>query len=504
MVAKFLKSKFELIVAVYGVILATFVCVSSLFYSAKTNKASIEKRLRGALENVLNRADLAFGDTDWKNIPTQQLVTRLNTMIRFQGSLTGAAVLDDLKGIWHHNTLNSEALFSNISSPSYDRFTWQEVKTKDLGEFAWAEEAGNPGSFHVRRPVSFDYQPNGYVYMSLEISSIVGEGLKKLKKAIFNPDSGGLCMSNPAQVVSGKTPCIFIQEGLRRADIKKSYPLFSVVYILCLVSGALIGLMWRKLFFEPRKWIKAISSTSADDADSIEENVLDEIRQKTPIYANLISSIRNSQRSRVHAQLAHDLRSPLAALSIISSRPSIALLEGNDILQQATSRLQQICDDVLSDEQRKRCANLINVVEAVLSEKRLTSPGIAFNLSLQIVGSSQVNVSESDLARLISNLLNNAIEHSAENSEIKIGVIETKKSIQLTIQDYGRGMTKKMLAGIGERYASSKSAKNPGGLGLGTTHAARVVKSAGGNIKWKSKIGLGTKVIIDLPRETVA
>ena len=78
---------------------------------------------------------------------------------------------------------------------------------------------------------------------------------------------------------------------------------------------------------------------------------------------------------------------------------------------------------------------------------------------------------------------------------IKISTNINKKYFQIIVEDNGIGMDFETLNNVTNLFFTTKR----NGTGLGTSLSKEIVELHGGNIKYYSEVGLGTKVIISLP-----
>lgn len=106
------------------------------------------------------------------------------------------------------------------------------------------------------------------------------------------------------------------------------------------------------------------------------------------------------------------------------------------------------------------------------------------------------------LQQVFINILDNAIKHSDESSQISLDVNQTAQYLNITITDHGEGIPKQDLPYIFDRlYRVEKSrSRQSGGSGLGLAITKEIVESHGGSIDIRSQPGMGTSVIIKLKR----
>ena len=99
----------------------------------------------------------------------------------------------------------------------------------------------------------------------------------------------------------------------------------------------------------------------------------------------------------------------------------------------------------------------------------------------------------------LRNLILNAMEASQPGKRVEMAARHEDSSIVITIQDQGMGMTDQQIVEAFKPFNSSKKAD--GGMGMGIPIAQKIIHfDFGGELKYESEVGKGTKVIIELPK----
>jgi len=103
---------------------------------------------------------------------------------------------------------------------------------------------------------------------------------------------------------------------------------------------------------------------------------------------------------------------------------------------------------------------------------------------------------------IISNLLNNSIRFSPENSEIKIHLTLNDNFIHFTVHDDGIGIKKNQVNKIFDRFYRTDNSINSEnkGLGLGLSITKGILEMMGGNISVKD-IDKGSEFMVTLPED---
>lgn len=117
------------------------------------------------------------------------------------------------------------------------------------------------------------------------------------------------------------------------------------------------------------------------------------------------------------------------------------------------------------------------------------------HIHLQVIGECYVSANAIELKQLLINLIKNAIESSPHGSSVSVKAEKNRDSIEIIVQDRGRGMSKEEVSFLGTPFYSLKSK----GTGLGLMICYNIVEKYGGTIHFDSEIGRGTTVTLNFP-----
>jgi signal transduction histidine kinase len=206
-------------------------------------------------------------------------------------------------------------------------------------------------------------------------------------------------------------------------------------------------------------------------------------------------------------QLAHDIRSPLAALDVSIKDLEQVKPEQRHLIRSAINRIHDIANDLsgkvgaLDQGKDVRSILLSSLLSSIVSEKRIEFRNISsVNIDFSFRGSNYglfSNISPNGFKRVVSNLVNNSVESIKE----KKGFVEVKlhsygSHHEVLIIDNGAGIEGENFH---EMFKEGKSFGKKDGTGLGLFHARTTVESWGGSIECKSNPGVETTFIIRLP-----
>ncbi len=220
--------------------------------------------------------------------------------------------------------------------------------------------------------------------------------------------------------------------------------------------------------------------------------------------------------SYLAAKAAHDIRSPLSALSVISATLPDSSGAHKELLKSAVERISGISKELydLSKVQfnvekseskaatslvKKDKTDIIAIVRQAVEEAKLTS---GTRVSFLIQTNREVQVVSLDvqgIRRVLANLFNNSIEAQGQDElRINIQILANDLKTVITIQDNGVGIPSDILKKIGRtRVSHGKSTKSDSGTGLGLKSAFEYMEQMSGNIGINSKVGSGTVVSLE-------
>ena len=216
--------------------------------------------------------------------------------------------------------------------------------------------------------------------------------------------------------------------------------------------------------------------------------------------------------AQLASQVAHDIRSPLAALDVIVKDICYIPEDQRILIRNATHRIHDIANNLLTQQSKEYISNSVEIklnnspeliadlLLSVTSEKRAQYKNLQVNFISYIDESAYggfANISISEFKRVLSNLINNAIESLTikSNGMVKISLFKKSTHLIISIQDNGCGIPDDILPKI---ISGEISTQKKNGHGLGLSHAIQIAEKLGGQLTIKSRIGEGTTVDIFL------
>ena len=214
-------------------------------------------------------------------------------------------------------------------------------------------------------------------------------------------------------------------------------------------------------------------------------------------------------RSQLLADLAHEIRTPLATLGahIDGMEDGVVATDAAafDVMRNQVSRLQRLAADVklaaaaqehalelhLADV---RVADLVGAACALYAP-RYAEKGVA--LREECESSITVRVDADRMQQVLGNLLDNALRHTPAGGRVTVSCAVTDH-VRIAVADTGEGIPEAEQEAVFDRFHRVDAARSGGGSGLGLTIARAVVEDHGGTLRAVSH-GAGTTMLISLP-----
>jgi signal transduction histidine kinase len=220
------------------------------------------------------------------------------------------------------------------------------------------------------------------------------------------------------------------------------------------------------------------------------------------------------------ASVSHELKTPLTA--IIGAAKTVSR-KGKDMdpehhaqfmemIERQGGRLLRLVEDVLTTSQiesgrpmKRVLMDLRAAAQEVIDELRQTNVGKDRDIRLLAEPDKpQIWGDVIALQQVMTNLIENALKYSGEQSRVIVTVKETAEEGLLEVADDGVGISEEGLQVIFDRFhqVDSSSTRKVGGFGLGLFIVKQLVDAHGGEISVTSEEGVGTAFIVRLPKRS--
>ncbi|OGT97800.1 MAG: two-component sensor histidine kinase [Geobacteraceae bacterium GWB2_52_12] len=220
------------------------------------------------------------------------------------------------------------------------------------------------------------------------------------------------------------------------------------------------------------------------------------------------------QQRNIISQVTHELKSPLASIqlhleTIRLRKPSEERLDSFiSTMLGDTDRLHYLINNLLMaarlEQRRKqserRLTDLTQLVSEHVERERGTLPQ-GGSITFEAAPGLKALVDPEEMGMVVRNLFENAVLYSPQSPEISAKLVRSGLMLHLTVQDQGRGLDKKELKNVFERfYRVQPPGDNVRGTGLGLYIVETVIRGYGGTVAVSSEgAGKGCTFTIKLP-----
>lgn len=241
---------------------------------------------------------------------------------------------------------------------------------------------------------------------------------------------------------------------------------------------------------------------------------------------NMVKEVKALEKikSDFLANIAHELRTPLNVVMITLQSMELYINDlcsalgttdekGKryvEIMEQNALRLLKLVNNFLCMakiesgyyESNMQKYNIVSLVEDI-SDSVLTyiqDHGISFEFDTD-VEEKVVSCDVEMIEKIMLNLISNAVKFTRPGGRLAIHIKDKGNKVQIIVMDSGRGIPKSKQKVIFERFrqADKTFTRKQEGCGIGLYLVKCFVKEHGGTIELESEVGVGTKILIELP-----
>jgi two-component system OmpR family sensor kinase/two-component system sensor histidine kinase BaeS len=219
--------------------------------------------------------------------------------------------------------------------------------------------------------------------------------------------------------------------------------------------------------------------------------------------------VQDRQRRDLMADIAHELRTPLAVLQgrLEGMLDGVYPRDEGQLaaVLQETRMLARLVEDVRTlahTESGTLTLQRESTDLAILMNDTAASFGAEAaerHIQLDVDAAASLPLLDIDPVRIrevLTNLISNALRHTSENGRVAVTALARANTIVVTVADNGRGIPAEDLPRIFDRFYKDLGSR---GSGLGLTIARNLVAAHGGEIRAESVEGKGTTITFTLP-----
>ena len=244
----------------------------------------------------------------------------------------------------------------------------------------------------------------------------------------------------------------------------------------------------------------------------------DEIGQLVVTFNDMMERLENAfiQMRQFGSDASHELRTPLTVLrgqSELALRKERTCMEYQEVLSsnlEEINYMSRILEDLFflskADEAKitieRKPLDLGPIIEEICKNAEIFADEKNITVIIAYLEPVRIEGDAVRLRQMIWNLLHNAIKYTPEGGKVKVSLHNKEACALFAVEDNGIGVPEEHLPCIFNRFYRVDKARtrNEGGSGLGLSICKYIVEAHKGQIEVESKVGVGTKFRIRLPK----
>lgn len=225
----------------------------------------------------------------------------------------------------------------------------------------------------------------------------------------------------------------------------------------------------------------------------------------------------NKLKSEFISNVSHELKSPLTSIHMMTEMLHHNRVENEErkakyysAMLEESEHLSHLIDNILDfssiDEDRKKFEfidlDLDKLIREFIKSIREMIRETGFEISYSCPNKlSVIRADRNAILQVLYNLVDNAIKFSGTSRKIDINLVFNDNEIQLSVKDYGIGISIKDQEKIFERFYRCRESQRLGirGSGIGLTIVKKIVEDHGGYLFLDSRPGEGSMFTVRIP-----
>ena len=252
---------------------------------------------------------------------------------------------------------------------------------------------------------------------------------------------------------------------------------------------------------------------------TFENNEIEEINElsKTLNYACSELIKTEDLRRELLANVSHDLKTPLTMIKAyaelirdVTHKDEEKMNKNLNVIIEETDRLNLLVNDILELSKIQSNVAPLNIeefdlnelIKSILKRYDIYIEKENYNIEYKEKENLLIKADKKRIEQVIYNLINNAINYTGDDKKVFVQIKNEKKHIRVEIKDTGKGIEKKELEYIWDKYykIDKTHQRVQVGTGIGLSIVKNILISHNFNYGVESKINKGTTFYFEIPK----
>jgi hypothetical protein len=362
------------------------------------------------------------------------------------------------------------------------------------------------------------------VYWGLFVIS--GAALLAVTVALWQSSTGVANQAAPTRAVAPGPPSghaalpYASQQVQHRSDLDRLLVVSVMALGIMAVPAVAVGWLVAGRYLRPLRTIAATARTIS--ATNLHERLNldgpdDELRELGDTFDDLLGRLDRSFRSQRQfaASAAHELRTPHATmrvwLDVAMAKPGPLpphIADLGDRLAKELDHVDQLIDGLLVLARAQHGAitdeatmSLDDLVSGAVTAHERAIADMSLDVCQRQCPEARVTGSATLLARMVHNVLDNAVRHNCEGGWVRVRTDVTGPAARLFVENGGPALSEHDIQHLAQpfRRLGAQRTGSDTGTGLGLSIVASIAEIHGGRVDLRARPAGGLQVTIELP-----
>ena len=345
------------------------------------------------------------------------------------------------------------------------------------------------------------------------------EDLKPIK--LVNPFNKSESLLYGVRIGNSRVYLYTLLEDMNSAtSVLKNQLIYVVIGVIIL--AIIISLFLSKKLSKPivsitdkaKKLAEGNYNVRFEESDILEINEL----SNTLNYLEDEMSKTDEYRRDLMANVSHDLKTPLTMIKAyaemvrdLSYKDDKKRTENLNVIIEESDRLNLLVNDILelsklqsgNTELELEEYDLVKELKQIIKRYDIIKETENYTLIVKTPKKAIINADKKRINQVIYNLINNAINYTGDDKKVYINILDNNDNYRIEIKDTGKGIDKKDLEHIWDKYYKKEKnhKRNVVGTGLGLSIVKNILIEHNYKYGVESKKDKGSTFYFEIPKE---